>query len=103
VVSVTNVPGLDKLSIVPVRQISKWDNEKLKELMKAAISTGQHPSESMQTSWVVIRKPGQHEYMPRNASHSICLLHCIGKVVENVVTDLPAAEAEKRERVNEGR
>jgi hypothetical protein len=88
--------GPDKLAFGAVRLLWKWDNERIEELVKAAIRTGRLPAVWMRASGVVIRKPGKDNYMKLKAYHTISLLSCMGKVIAKLVAELPAEEAEAR-------
>ena len=70
-------------------------------LTKAAISTGRHPAVWKRASGLVIRKPGKDDYTQLKSNPSISLLSCMGKVIENVVTELLSKEAERRELLSD--
>jgi len=53
-------------------------------------------------SSVVIRKPGNDDYMQLKAHRSISLLSCLGKVVKKVVAELLSDEAERRGLLSDG-
>ena len=95
-------PGPDKLSFGAIRLLWKWDKERIVRLTKAAIRTGRHPSVWKRGSGVVIRKPGKDDYTQLKAYRSISLLSCMGKVVEEVVTELLSDEAERRGLLSDG-
>jgi len=93
---VKKAPGQDKLSFRAVRLLWKWDKERIVEVAKAAVQTGRHPAVWKLPSGVVIRKPGKDDYTKLKAYRSISLLSCMGKVIEKVVAELLAEQAERR-------
>jgi len=66
------------------------------ELAKAVVRTGGHPAVWKRASGIVICKPGKDDYTKLKAYHSFSLLSCMGKVIEKVVAELLAEEAERR-------
>jgi hypothetical protein len=100
--SVKNAPGPDKLSFGAVRVLCKWEKETIVKLAKAAARAGRHPAVWKRASGVVIRKPGKDDYTKLKAYRSISLLSCMGKVIEKVVAELLAEEAERRGLLSDG-
>jgi len=100
--SIKKAPGLDKLSFGAIRPVWEWDKERIVELAKAAVWTVRHPAVWKWASEVVIRKPGKDDYTKFKAYCSISLLSCMGKVIEKVVAELLAEEAEQRGLLSDG-
>jgi len=88
--SIRTAPGPDKLSFGDVRLLWKWDNERIVELAKRAVSMGRHQAVWKRVSEIVVRKPGKDNYTNLKANRCISLLSCMRKVVEKVVADLLA-------------
>ena len=72
------------------------------ELANAAARTGQHPVVWKRRSGVIISRPGNDDYTKLNAYRSISLLSCMGMVIETVVTELQAKEAERNGLLSDG-
>lgn len=80
----------------------RWDTREKKEeetyprwkrivnLTTQCIRIGYHPRTWKVTKRVVIRKPNKPNYSNPKAYRIICLLNCLGKIVEKVVTSLIA-------------
>jgi len=94
--SIRKAPGPDKLSFRTVCPLWEWEKMRIVELAKAVVQGGRNPAVWKQASSGVIRKPGKDNYTKLKVYHSISLLSCMGKVVEKVVAELLAEEAERR-------
>jgi len=94
--SVRQAPGPDILSFEAVQLLWRWEKERIVEIAKAAVKTGRHPAVWKRASGVVFRNPGNDDSTKLTAYRSISQLRCIGKVVETVVAELLAEEAERR-------
>ena len=92
--SIKKAPGPDQLSFGAIRLLWKWDKERIVRLTKVAIRMGRHPSVWKRASGMVIRKPGKDDYTQLKAYRSISLLSCMGKVVQQVVSELLSDEAD---------
>jgi len=92
--SVGNAPGPDKLSFGAVSLLWRWGKGIILKLAKAVVRTGRHPAMWKRASGVVICKPGKDDYTKLKVDCSISLLSCLRKVVEKVVVELLAEEAE---------
>ena len=100
--SVGKAPGPDKLSFGAVRLLWRWEKERIVKPAKAVVRTCRHPAMWKRASGVVIRKPGKDDYTKLKVYRSISLLSCLGKVVEKVVAELLAEEAERRGLLRDG-
>jgi len=94
--SIRKAPGPDKLSFGTVCLLWEWEKMRIDEIAKAVVRRGRHPAVWKRASMIVIRKPGKDNYTKLKVYHSNSLLSCMGKVVEKVVAELLAEEAERR-------
>jgi hypothetical protein len=99
---VKKATGPDNLCFGTIRLLSKWDNERMVWLTKAAIGRGRRPSVWKRASSVVFPKPGKDDHTELKAYHSISLLSLMGKVVEKVVAELLSDEATRRGLLSNG-
>jgi len=62
---------------------------------------GRHPKVRKQASGMVICKPGRDNYRSLKGYRSVSLLSCMGKVVEEVATELLSEQAKRRGRLSD--
>jgi len=92
--SVKQALGPDKLSFCAIQLLWKWDQERMVRMTTAAICTGRHAAVWMQSSGIVIPKPGTDNYTELNVYRPKSLLSCMGTVVEKVATELLSERAD---------
>jgi len=84
---VNKARAIDKLSFGGILSVWKWDEERIVRLTRLPIDMGRHPAVWMQASGVVISNHCKDNYTKLKAYRWISLLSCMGKVVENGVSE----------------
>ena len=100
--SVKKAPGPDRPTFRAIRLIWDWDSDRLVELIHACIRTGIHPQAWKTAKGVVLKKPGKPDYSNVKAYRVICLLNCLGKVLEKVVATMISKTCEERQLLHNG-
>ena len=88
--------GPDKVSFGAVHLLWELERARIVVLAKAVVLTGRHPTGWKRASGVVTCTAGTDDYTKPKVYRFISLLSCMGNVVEKVVAELLAEEAERR-------
>jgi hypothetical protein len=99
--SVKKAPSPDKFTLIAIRMLWKWNNERILSLGKVAIRMGRNPGAWKRTSEVDIRKPGKDHYTKLKAHRTLLLFSCIRRVVEKVAAELLSEDAERKGLLND--
>ena len=100
--SVKKAPGPDRLTFRAIQLIWDRDSDKVVELIHACIRTGIHPQVWNTAKGVVLKKPGKPDYSNVNAYRVICLLNCLGKVLEKVVATMISKTCKEQQLLHNG-
>jgi ribonuclease HI len=76
--------------------IWNWELRRIMDITRQCLRIGIHPTAWEVAKGVVIWKPNKPNYNNPEAYRIICLLNCMGKIVEKVVTSLPADTIDKK-------
>jgi ribonuclease HI len=88
-------PGPDKLNFRALRLLWSWDAPRVTALVRQCARLGLHPRPWKTARGVILRKTGNNRnYSLANSYRVICLLNCMGKVVEKLATEAIATHCE---------
>jgi ribonuclease HI len=95
-------PGIDNLGFLIIKEVWKWEPERISAIARQAVRLQYHPSDWKTAKGVPIPKPGKPDYTKAKAYRVISLLSCLGKVVEKVTANLIAEAAERLGGLHQG-
>jgi ribonuclease HI len=87
--AITKVPGPDQLTFRTLRLLWNWEARRIEQLVRHCIRLQHHPARWKEAKGILLAKPGKlpEVYHTPKGYRVICLLNCLGKVVEKVVAD----------------
>jgi hypothetical protein len=94
--SENKAPGPDRINLKAIRMIWNWEPRTIMDITRQCLRIGIHPMAWKVAKGVVIRKPNKPNCNNPKAYRIICLLNCMGKIVEKVVTSLLADTIDKK-------
>jgi hypothetical protein len=86
--SKNKAPGPHRLTLKAIRMIWTWEPKHIVDITRQCLRIGTHPKTWKVTKGVILRKANKPDYNNPKAYRIICLLNCMGKIVEKVVAAL---------------